>query len=243
MRSDGGVKSSGTTAALPFAAAAPSPETLAPFGATARIPAPVGATATVGVEAMDDVCDGKDFSFPQQEERVLELWAKLDAFHEQLRRTESGEEFIFYDGPPFATGLPHYGHILAGTIKDVVTRHQSMRGRHVSRRFGWDCHGLPVEFEIDKALGITNRQQVFDLGIGKYNETCRSIVTKYVSEWEAMVTRTGRWIDFKNDYKTMDINFMESVWWVFAQLWEKDLVYKGFKVASLTSLIAIFRVC
>jgi isoleucyl-tRNA synthetase len=190
---------------------------------------------------MDDVCEGKDFSFPQQEERVLQLWAKLDAFHEQLRRTEGGEEFVFYDGPPFATGLPHYGHILAGTIKDVVTRHQSMRGRHVSRRFGWDCHGLPVEFEIDKALGITNRQQVFDLGIGKYNETCRSIVTKYVSEWEAMVTRTGRWIDFKNDYKTMDINFMESVWWVFAQLWEKDLVYKGFKVASLTSPIAISR--
>ncbi|AQK81822.1 Isoleucine--tRNA ligase cytoplasmic [Zea mays] len=179
---------------------------------------------------MDDVCEGKDFSFPEQEERVLELWAKLDAFHEQLRRTEGGEEFVFYDGPPFATGLPHYGHILAGTIKDVVTRHQSMRGRHVSRRFGWDCHGLPVEFEIDKLLGITNRQQVFDLGIGKYNETCRSIVTKYVSEWEAMVTRTGRWIDFKNDYKTMDLNFMESVWWVFAQLWEKDLVYKGFKV-------------
>ncbi|KAG0535177.1 hypothetical protein BDA96_04G343700 [Sorghum bicolor] len=179
---------------------------------------------------MDDVCEGKDFSFPEQEERVLQLWAKLDAFHEQLRRTEGGEEFVFYDGPPFATGLPHYGHILAGTIKDVVTRHQSMRGRHVSRRFGWDCHGLPVEFEIDSSLGITNRQQVLDLGIGKYNEACRSIVTKYVSEWEAVVTRSGRWIDFKDGYKTMDLNFMESVWWVFAQLWEKDLIYKGFKV-------------
>lgn len=195
----------------------------------------MGASATAGEEAMEDVCEGKDFSFPKQEEGVLQLWKKLDAFHEQLRRTEGGEEFIFYDGPPFATGLPHYGHILAGTIKDVVTRHQSMRGRHVSRQFGWDCHGLPVEFEIDKMLGITNRQQVFDLGIGKYNETCRSIVTKYVSEWEAVITRTGRWIDFKNDYKTMDINFMESVWWVFAQLWEKGLVYKGFKVDSRTS--------
>ena len=97
---------------------------------------------------MEDVCEGKDFSFPLEEQRVLELWARLDAFHEQLRRTEGGEEFIFYDGPPFATGLPHYGHILAGTIKDVVTRHQSMRGRHVMRRFGWDCHGLPVEFEL-----------------------------------------------------------------------------------------------
>ncbi|CAN6194017.1 unnamed protein product [Urochloa humidicola] len=179
---------------------------------------------------MEDVCEGKDFSFPAQEMGVLKLWEEIDAFHEQLRRTEGGEEFVFYDGPPFATGLPHYGHILAGTIKDVVTRHQSMRGRHVSRRFGWDCHGLPVEFEIDKQLGITNRQQVLDFGIGNYNEKCRSIVTKYVSEWEAVVKRTGRWIDFRNDYKTMDINFMESVWWVFAQLWEKDLVYKGFKV-------------
>jgi isoleucyl-tRNA synthetase len=179
---------------------------------------------------MDDVCEGKDFSFPAEEERVLKLWADLDAFHEQLRRTEGGEEFVFYDGPPFATGLPHYGHILAGTIKDVVTRHQAMRGRHVSRRFGWDCHGLPVEFEIDKSLGITHRQQVLDLGIGKYNETCRGIVTKYVAEWEAVITRSGRWIDFKDDYKTMDITYMESVWWVFAQLWKKDLVYKGFKV-------------
>uniref|UniRef100_A0ACD5UJZ9 Uncharacterized protein n=1 Tax=Avena sativa TaxID=4498 RepID=A0ACD5UJZ9_AVESA len=179
---------------------------------------------------MEDVCEGKEFSFPSEEERVLKLWAELDAFHEQLRRTEGGEEFIFYDGPPFATGLPHYGHILAGTIKDVVTRHQAMRGRHVSRRFGWDCHGLPVEFEIDKSLGITNRQQVLDLGIDKYNETCRGIVTKYVAEWEAVITRSGRWIDFKDDYKTMDINYMESVWWVFGQLWKKDLVYKGFKV-------------
>jgi len=195
------------------------------LGASLGIPVPFVAAATVG-EAMDDVCEGKDFSFP--------LWAKL-AFHEELRRTEGGEEFVFYDGPPFATGLPHYVHILAGTIKDVVTRHQSMRRRDFSRRFGWDCHGLPVEFEID-ALGITNRRQMFDLGIDKYNETCRSIVTKYVSEWETVVTRSGRRIDFKNGYKPMDLNFMESVRWVFAQFWEKDLVYKGFKVSSLISL-------
>jgi isoleucyl-tRNA synthetase len=191
---------------------------------------------------MEDVCEGKDYSFPAQEVSVLDLWKKLDAFHEQLRRTEGGEEFVFYDGPPFATGLPHYGHLLAGTIKDVVTRHQSMRGHHVARRFGWDCHGLPVEFEIDKALGITNRHQILDLGIDKYNETCRSIVTKYVSEWEAVVTRSGRWIDFKNDYKTMDINFMESIWWVFAQLWEKDLVYRGFKVVYLIPYMTSFLV-
>ncbi|WOK99491.1 isoleucine--tRNA ligase, cytoplasmic [Canna indica] len=179
---------------------------------------------------MEDVCEGKDFSFPQQEESILRFWSSIHAFETQLKRTESMPEYIFYDGPPFATGLPHYGHILAGTIKDVVTRYQSMNGRHVTRRFGWDCHGLPVEFEIDTKLGIRNRDDVLAMGIANYNEECRSIVTRYVKEWEEVITRTGRWIDFKNDYKTMNIKFMESVWWVFAQLWKKDLVYRGFKV-------------
>ncbi|KAK6914590.1 Methionyl/Valyl/Leucyl/Isoleucyl-tRNA synthetase, anticodon-binding, partial [Dillenia turbinata] len=126
--------------------------------------------------------------------------------------------------------LPHYGHILAGTIKDIVTRFHSASGRHVTRRFGWDCHGLPVEFEIDRKLGIKTREDVIAMGIDKYNEECRGIVTRYVAEWEKIITRTGRWIDFKNDYKTMDLGFMESVWWVFAQLWGKGLVYRGFKV-------------
>ncbi|KAF3446531.1 hypothetical protein FNV43_RR11711 [Rhamnella rubrinervis] len=149
---------------------------------------------------------------------------------DDLARTKDNPEYIFYDGPPFATGLPHYGHILAGTIKDIVTRYQSMTGHHVTRRFGWDCHGLPVENEIDKKLGIKRRDDVLKLGIDKYNEECRSIVTRYVEEWEKVITRTGRWIDFKNDYKTMDLKFMETVWWVFGQLYEKGLVYKGFKV-------------
>ncbi|XP_074580214.1 isoleucine--tRNA ligase, cytoplasmic-like isoform X1 [Curcuma longa] len=179
---------------------------------------------------MEDVCEGKDFSFPKQEESILRFWSSIRAFETQLKRTEAMPEYIFYDGPPFATGLPHYGHILAGTIKDVVTRYQSMNGRHVTRRFGWDCHGLPVEFEIDKKLGIRSRDDVLAMGIAAYNEECRSIVTRYVNEWEQVITRTGRWIDFKDDYKTMDLNFMESVWWVFAQLWKKDLVYRGFKV-------------
>ncbi|XVF59729.1 hypothetical protein PTKIN_Ptkin07bG0299100 [Pterospermum kingtungense] len=179
---------------------------------------------------MEDVCEGKDFSFPSQEEQILSFWSRIDAFNGQLARTQDLPEYVFYDGPPFATGLPHYGHILAGTIKDIVTRHHSMTGHHVTRRFGWDCHGLPVENEIDRKLGIKRRDQVLDMGIDKYNEECRSIVTRYVEEWETIVTRTGRWIDFKNDYKTMDLKFMESVWWVFAQLYEKGLVYKGFKV-------------
>ncbi|KAI4305042.1 hypothetical protein L6164_028432 [Bauhinia variegata] len=179
---------------------------------------------------MDDVCEGKDFSFPNQEEKILQFWSEIKAFETQLARTEDKPEYIFYDGPPFATGLPHYGHILAGTIKDIVTRYQTMTGHHVTRRFGWDCHGLPVENEIDKKLGIKKREDVLKMGIDKYNEECRSIVTRYVEEWEKVITRTGRWIDFRNDYKTMDIKFMESVWWVFAQLFNKGLVYKSFKV-------------
>lgn len=179
---------------------------------------------------MDEVCEGKDFSFPKHEEGVLEYWSDIKAFETQLERTRDFPEYIFYDGPPFATGLPHYGHILAGTIKDIVTRYQVMTGHHVTRRFGWDCHGLPVENEIDQKLGIKRRDDVLKMGIDKYNEECRSIVTRYVGEWEKIITRTGRWIDFKNDYKTMDLKFMESVWWVFSQLYEKGLVYKGFKV-------------
>jgi isoleucyl-tRNA synthetase len=140
------------------------------------------------------------------------------------------QEFTFYDGPPFATGLPHYGHILAGTIKDIVTRYAVMNGQHVVRRAGWDCHGLPVEYEIDQSLKITSRDQVLEMGIDKYNDACRSIVTRYTSEWESTVTRLGRWIDFDNDYKTMDPTFMESVWWVFQQLYQKNLVYPGHRV-------------
>lgn len=179
---------------------------------------------------MDDVCEGKDFSFPKQEEKILQWWTEVKAFETQLEKTKGLPEYIFYDGPPFATGLPHYGHILAGTIKDIVTRYQTMTGHHVTRRFGWDCHGLPVEHEIDTKLGIKTREDVIKMGIDVYNEECRSIVTRYVGEWEKVITRTGRWIDFKNDYKTMDLNFMESVWWVFSQLHKKGLVYRGFKV-------------
>ncbi|KAL1188035.1 Isoleucine--tRNA ligase, cytoplasmic [Cardamine amara subsp. amara] len=179
---------------------------------------------------MEEVWEGKDFSFPGEEEKVHSLWTRIDAFKTKLKRTEGNEEYIFYDGPPFATGLPHYGHILAGTIKDSVTRYHSMNGKHVTRRFGWDCHGLPVENEINRKLNIKKRDDVIKMGIDKYNEECRSIVTRYVSEWEKVITRCGRWIDFSNDYKTMDLEFMESVWWVFAQLYEKGLVYRGFKV-------------
>ncbi|KAJ7379527.1 Isoleucine--tRNA ligase, cytoplasmic [Desmophyllum pertusum] len=168
--------------------------------------------------------------FPKEEENILKLWDKLDAFQSCMRQSKDKPRYSFYDGPPFATGLPHYGHILAGTIKDIVTRFAHQSGYHVERRFGWDCHGLPVEFEIDQKLGIKSPDDVAKMGIANYNEECRKIVMRYSNEWEFIVKRMGRWIDFNNDYKTLYPWFMESVWWTFQQLFEKGLVYRGFKV-------------
>eukprot|EP00164_Ancoracysta_twista_P005275 GFYU01007220.1.p1 GENE.GFYU01007220.1~~GFYU01007220.1.p1 ORF type:complete len:1143 (+),score=481.12 GFYU01007220.1:42-3470(+) len=170
------------------------------------------------------------FEFPEEEEKVLKYWTDIKAFETALKLSEGKPEYTFYDGPPFATGLPHYGHILAGTIKDIVTRYAHQTGHHVSRRFGWDCHGLPVEYEIDQKLGIKGRDDVMAMGIDKYNAECRAIVMRYSKEWEIIVKRLGRWIDFENDYKTLNPSFMESVWWVFKTLFEKSLVYRGFKV-------------
>lgn len=170
------------------------------------------------------------FKFSQKEEEILEFWKKNETFKTSIELNKDKPRFTFYDGPPFATGLPHYGHLLAGTIKDVVTRYAHQSGHYVERRFGWDCHGLPVEFEIDQTLGIKGPEDVARMGIAAYNKECRGIVDRYSSEWEKIVSRMGRWIDFKNDYKTMYPEFMESVWWVFKQLHSKGLVYRGFKV-------------
>jgi isoleucyl-tRNA synthetase len=166
-------------------------------------------------------------NFPALEEEVLKLWEDGDIFKRSVR---GDKDFVFYDGPPFATGTPHYGHLLAGTLKDVVPRYWAMRGYKVERRFGWDTHGLPVEMEIEKKLGLNGPEDVRAYGIGKYNEECRSIVLRYTELWRKTVTRLGRWVDFDNDYKTMDPNFMESVWWVFKALWDKGLIYEGYKV-------------
>lgn len=175
--------------------------------------------------------------FAKTEEEICSKWAEEGTFKKQdaLSLERGDKEYTFYDGPPFATGLPHYGHILAGTIKDVVTRYACQTGHHVQRRAGWDCHGLPVEYEIDQKLNITHRDQVLAMGVDKYNETCRGIVTRYTKEWERTVNRLGRWIDFENDYKTMDPTFMESVWWVFKELFNKDLVYQGYKVMPFST--------
>ncbi|KKA20158.1 Isoleucine--tRNA ligase [Rasamsonia emersonii CBS 393.64] len=176
-------------------------------------------------------------NFPQTEEETLRYWREIEAFQTQLRLTESCPKFTFYDGPPFATGLPHYGHLLASTVKDIIPRYWSMKGRHVIRRFGWDTHGLPIEYEIDKKHGISGRDAVMQMGIEKYNEECRAIVMKYASEWRQTIERLGRWIDFDNDYKTMDPSFMESVWWVFKQLYDRGQVYRSYQIMPYSTAL------
>jgi len=166
--------------------------------------------------------------FPEREERVLEFWQKEAVFKKSVEK--GGPLFVFYDGPPFATGLPHYGHLLAGTMKDAVPRYKTMKGFCVPRRFGWDCHGLPVENEIEKARELSGAAAIEAFGIGKFNEECRSIVKRYANEWKKTVDRMGRWVDLEKTWHTMDLPFMESVWWVFKELFDKGLVYEGFKV-------------
>ena len=168
--------------------------------------------------------------FPAMEAEILDFWEKHHTFQKSLDQRRGGDEFVFYDGPPFATGLPHYGHLLAGTIKDVVPRYQTMLGKYVARRFGWDTHGLPIEALAQDALGISGAHEIRALGVDKFNEQCRSMVLRYVNEWRRTVNRMGRWVDFDHDYKTMNPQYMESIWWVFKQLWEQGRVYKSYRI-------------
>lgn len=188
-------------------------------------------------EQSDTGLSQEQFSFPEAEHRVLKFWQERDIFKKSLEKTKNSPPYIFYDGPPFATGLPHHGHLVGGTLKDIVPRFFTMKGRYVERRFGWDCHGLPIEQEIDKKFGMSAQDAVKQFGVAKYNSECRGIVQRYTAEWEKTVNRMGRWVDFKNDYKTMDLNFMESVWWVFKRLWDMDLVYKGTKVMPYSTAL------
>ena len=173
-------------------------------------------------------------SFPEIERRVLARWDKDRTFQASVDARAAGvngsNEFVFYDGPPFANGLPHYGHLLTGYVKDAVPRYRTMRGRRVERRFGWDCHGLPAEVEAERLLQVSGRQEIAELGIARFNEACRTSVLQYTSDWERYVTRQARWVDFANDYKTLDLPYMESVMWAFKTLWDKGLVYEGYKV-------------
>lgn len=170
------------------------------------------------------------FNFSKEEERVLEKWDEEKAFERTLELTNDLPRFAFFDGPPFATGTPHYGHMLASTVKDIIPRYATMNGYHVERKFGWDTHGLPVEHEIDKKLGITGKDDVMKMGIDKYNAECRSIVMRYAGDWKTTIRRLGRWIDMENDYKTLYPEFMESVWWAFKELYNKEAVYRGVRV-------------
>ncbi len=174
-------------------------------------------------------------TFDEREKRILNLWNKARIFERSVEEKEGSPPFTFYDGPPFATGLPHYGHLLAGTIKDVVPRYKTMKGYQVKRRFGWDCHGLPIENEIEKAHNLTGANSIEAFGIAKFNEECRSIVLRYTEEWKAIVNRMGRFVDFTNTYRTLDKSFMESVWWVFKELHNKGLIYEGYKVMPFSA--------
>lgn len=175
--------------------------------------------------------------FVNMEKTILDFWKTHDVFQKSLEQNKTHTPFIFYDGPPFATGLPHHGHLLASTIKDIIPRYQTMNGYYVPRRFGWDCHGLPIEHEINKQFGKSTGEIVSEHGIAYYNDACRQIIMRYREQWYDTINRIGRWVDFDNDYKTMDISFMESVWWVFGQLWEKGLIYQGNKVVAYSTAL------
>jgi isoleucyl-tRNA synthetase len=184
------------------------------------------------------------FDLPKLEEGILRSWKDNDVEGRSLRQgaqaalgTGDRPSFAFYDGPPFATGLPHYGHILPGSIKDVVPRYKTMCGFAVERRFGWDCHGLPIESLVESELGIHGQAEIEGYGIDKFNAACRAGVLRFTQEWETTVRRLGRWVDFDNDYKTMDPSFMETVWWVFRQLWDKELIYEGHRVQPVSPLL------
>ena len=168
--------------------------------------------------------------YPAIERRILERWRTEGTFARSVEERPADDAYLFFDGPPFANGLPHYGHLLTGYVKDVVPRYRTMRGQRVERRFGWDCHGLPAEMESEKELGVSGRRNITEYGIDRFNEHCRTSVLRYTREWEEYVTRQARWVDFEDDYKTMDLPYMESVMWAFKQLWDKGLVYEAFRV-------------
>ncbi len=175
-----------------------------------------------------------EVDFPALEERVLEHWDATNAFQRSISERPESERYVFYDGPPFATGLPHYGHFVASVLKDIVPRYWTMKGKRVDRRWGWDCHGLPVENETQKDLGLKSKADVDALGIEKFNGACRGIVLRYTEEWKKSIRRLGRWVDHDRGYKTMDADFMESVWWVFSKLWKDGRIYEGYRVQPVS---------
>ncbi len=177
-------------------------------------------------------------SFPKLEEEVLAFWKTESIFHHSIEQRKDQSPYVFYDGPPFATGLPHFGHFVPGTLKDLFPRYNAMKGCYVQRRFGWDCHGLPVENEVQKSLELNGNKDILNFGVEKFNEACRDIVLRYTKEWQSVIERMGRWVDFEHGYKTMDKDYMESTWWVFKTLYERDLIYEGHRILPYSPKLA-----
>ena len=167
--------------------------------------------------------------FPAMEEEVLNFWTTNQIFQQSITKDAPQGDYVFYDGPPFATGAPHYGHLVANLIKDVVPRFWTMRGYRVERKWGWDCHGLPIENIIEKDLGFKTKQDIVAYGIDKFNAACRERVLEYADDWQVTINRLGRWVDMASPYRTMDLNYMESVWSVFKKLYDKGLIYEGYR--------------
>src|SRR3989344_9396811 len=163
------------------------------------------------------------------EKALLDYWDKHRVFERSVDERPENKRYTFYDGPPYATGLPHYGHIVASVMKDVIPRFWTMRGYRVERRWGWDCHGLPIENLVEKQCNLTSKKAIEAYGVDKFNEACRATVLTYVDEWKKVIRRIGRWADMENAYKTMDLAYMESEWWAFKRLWEEGLIYEGRK--------------
>ncbi|HBR71680.1 MAG TPA: isoleucine--tRNA ligase, partial [Candidatus Moranbacteria bacterium] len=166
---------------------------------------------------------------PKMEEEILKFWNENKIFEKSLENRKDAKKYSFYDGPPFATGMPHYGHIVGSAMKDTVPRYWTMRGYYVERKWGWDCHGLPIENIVEKELGSNAKKDIEKIGVEKFNDLCRSKVLQYVEDWKKVINRLGRWADMENGYKTMDFSYMESVWWVFKQLWDKGLIYESYR--------------
>src|SRR3989344_2672822 len=176
---------------------------------------------------------GKINSVSQTEVEILNFWNENKIFEKSFNKESPKGLFTFYDGPPFATGLPHYGHILASILKDIIPRYQTMLGKRVRRRWGWDCHGLPIENLVESELGLKTKKDIETLGVVNFNKAVKARVTSYVEDWKKIIPRIGRWADMENDYKTMDPSYTESVWWVFKTLYDKGLVYEGYKSMHL----------
>src|SRR3990167_688667 len=187
---------------------------------TAKRPASAKATDGQGGSASDVAL---------REEGILDFWRTNDIFNKSVQKDAPKGDYVFYDGPPFATGLPHYGHIVASVIKDVVPRYWTMRGYRVPRVWGWDCHGLPIENIVEKELGFKHKKDILAYGVDKFNETCRARVLTFAADWEKIIPRIGRWADMKHAYRTMDKPFMKSVWWVFKEIYDKGLVYEDYR--------------